>query len=314
MKGVVPALDIGVEDPVHDRPVVDRVAVRILGIGVGRAPFERGLAIAGGQQIVGADVRRGAGGGGQVAQQLPAIVGVGVVRLVIAEPVPHRVIASGGPARIDRHRHLSAASSLLPRPAAGPILACGAAGGSALAATLPGARILSTITRPAGGRRSSIIPNEIAAQAYGAGELLLPTGRRIVDKSSGEHRSRRICRKKAGRVAAGTKARLEGGHMKLRNMALAAAARSRVAAPARRAGFHRGAATGRDADHPGAARRRTPTGSTSGLPAAAPNPNGNQQLSADTLWFINPEGSGDERLAERARRRRRRSTTTTSPR
>lgn len=29
-------------------------------------------------------------------------------------------------------------------------------------------------------------------------------------------------------------------------------------------------------------------------PGGGANPNGNQQLSADTLWFINPEGSGDD--------------------
>ena len=55
-----PHLDIGpdaarpicVEDPVDDRPVVARFAVGILGIGVGRSPFQRRFAIAGDQQAM----------------------------------------------------------------------------------------------------------------------------------------------------------------------------------------------------------------------------------------------------------------------
>ena len=50
--------DVGIEDPVDDRPVVDRLAVRIFGVGVGRAPLERGCAVAGRQQVVGPDVDR----------------------------------------------------------------------------------------------------------------------------------------------------------------------------------------------------------------------------------------------------------------
>ena len=42
----VSSLDIGVEDPVHDGPVIDRVAGGIFGIGVGRSPFQRGGAVA----------------------------------------------------------------------------------------------------------------------------------------------------------------------------------------------------------------------------------------------------------------------------
>ena len=52
------ALHVGVEDPVDDRPVVDRLARRVLGVGVRRAPLQRGRAVAGGQQVVGADVDR----------------------------------------------------------------------------------------------------------------------------------------------------------------------------------------------------------------------------------------------------------------
>ena len=60
-----------------------------------------------------------------------------------------------------------------------------------------------------------------------------------------------------------------------------------------RAGFHRRHPAQRDADHPGYRRRRTPTGSISGRRAAARQLNGLQQLTTDTLWFINPEGGKD---------------------
>ena len=49
------ALEIGVEDAVDDRPVVDRLAAGIFGVGVGRSPLQRRRAVAGDQQAVGAE-------------------------------------------------------------------------------------------------------------------------------------------------------------------------------------------------------------------------------------------------------------------
>ena len=46
------ALDVGVEDAIDDRPVVDRPAVRVFGVGVGRSPLEGGRAVARRQQVV----------------------------------------------------------------------------------------------------------------------------------------------------------------------------------------------------------------------------------------------------------------------
>ena len=50
------ALEIRVEDPVQNRPVVDRLSLGVFAVGAGRAPLERGRAVAGGQQVVRAEI------------------------------------------------------------------------------------------------------------------------------------------------------------------------------------------------------------------------------------------------------------------
>jgi hypothetical protein len=99
--------DIGVEDPVHDGPVIDRVSICILRIGIRRPPFQRGDAVARGQKIVRPDMRRRARRGSQLTQQLLAIVRISVVRLVIAEPVPQRMVRTCRFTGVDRHGHAS---------------------------------------------------------------------------------------------------------------------------------------------------------------------------------------------------------------
>ncbi len=95
----VAGFDIGVEDPVHDGPVVDRIAVGILAVGIGRAPFQRRRAVAAAEQVVRADPRRLGTKLGELSQQLLAVLRIGVVRLVIAKPVPQRPIRFGRPGR-----------------------------------------------------------------------------------------------------------------------------------------------------------------------------------------------------------------------
>ena len=83
------AFEVGVDDAIDDRPVVDRLAVRVLGVGVGRSPLQRRRAVARRQQVVRADVDRHRAELGEFGQQLLAVLHVGVVRLVVAEPRPH---------------------------------------------------------------------------------------------------------------------------------------------------------------------------------------------------------------------------------
>ena len=81
--------EIGVEDPVDDAPVIDGVARGILGVGVGAAPLERRRAVAGGQQVVRAEIDVVHGfSAPSSAEQLAAILHGRVVRLVGAEEAP----------------------------------------------------------------------------------------------------------------------------------------------------------------------------------------------------------------------------------
>ena len=49
---------VGVEDLVEDGPAIHRLATRILGVDIGGAPLEVGLAVAGSEQEVSANVDR----------------------------------------------------------------------------------------------------------------------------------------------------------------------------------------------------------------------------------------------------------------
>jgi hypothetical protein len=49
---------IGVKNLIEKSPTVDRFAVRILGVDVGRAPFEIRLSIAGGEQEMSTNIDR----------------------------------------------------------------------------------------------------------------------------------------------------------------------------------------------------------------------------------------------------------------
>ncbi len=54
--GLEPALQVGVEDAVDDRPVVDGPALGVLGVGVRAAPLQGGRSVAGVEEVVGAEV------------------------------------------------------------------------------------------------------------------------------------------------------------------------------------------------------------------------------------------------------------------
>jgi hypothetical protein len=47
-----------IEDPVNDAPIVNWLSIRILGVGIGRTPFQRRRSIPRGQQVVNANVNR----------------------------------------------------------------------------------------------------------------------------------------------------------------------------------------------------------------------------------------------------------------
>src|SRR5580658_9869487 len=66
-----------IEDMVEDRPAVNKFAVFILGIDVGRAPLQGGGAVASSKQIVDADVRRHWTERGQFAEKFFSVRRVG---------------------------------------------------------------------------------------------------------------------------------------------------------------------------------------------------------------------------------------------
>ena len=62
---------IGIEDLIENGPAIDGFPVRILGVDVGRTPFEIGLAVAGGEQEMGANIDRNRAQIVQLAKQRP---------------------------------------------------------------------------------------------------------------------------------------------------------------------------------------------------------------------------------------------------
>lgn len=57
--GLDVVVEICVEDPIQDGPIVDRITLRIFRVGVGTAPFRGGRAIARCQEVVSTKVRLG---------------------------------------------------------------------------------------------------------------------------------------------------------------------------------------------------------------------------------------------------------------
>ena len=90
------ALDVGVDDAIHDRPVVDRPSGRVFGVGVRRSPLQGVLAVTRRQQVVRADEHGDRTELGQFLEQLLAVGRVGVVRLVVAERTPTSASSARG--------------------------------------------------------------------------------------------------------------------------------------------------------------------------------------------------------------------------
>ena len=117
--GLEPALHVGVEDAVNDRPVVVGPALGVLGVGVGRAPLQGGGAVAGGQQVVRADEDGLAAQAGELGEQLLAVLHISVVRLIVAEEPPGGRQFSLGLAGVDPDGHGGGRCGLSPGGCAG---------------------------------------------------------------------------------------------------------------------------------------------------------------------------------------------------
>ena len=98
------ALEVRIDDAIDDRPVVDRLPVRVLGVGVGGAPLQSGRAVAGRQQVVHPHVDGDRAELRQVGQQALPVLHVGVVGLVVAEPGPDRLHRPDLRGRVDLDR------------------------------------------------------------------------------------------------------------------------------------------------------------------------------------------------------------------
>ena len=103
--GANAAGEIGVEDPVEDRPVVDGAALLVFRVGVGGAPLERGRAVARCEQVVGAKVDLLRPQVAEFAEQLPAVRHGGVVGLFGPEETPDLRHASAIALGVDLDGH-----------------------------------------------------------------------------------------------------------------------------------------------------------------------------------------------------------------
>ncbi len=107
------ALHIGIEDPVGDGPVVNRVAVAVFGVRVSRAPLQGRLAIARHQQAVNPHVHRNGAERRNFGQQFAAVLHIGVVGLIVTEERPdwfQRTVRRPG-VHADRHGILGQAGN-----------------------------------------------------------------------------------------------------------------------------------------------------------------------------------------------------------
>ena len=84
------AFNIGVENLVVDRPVVNRLAVRVFLVGAGRTPLQRIRAVAAGEQMMRAEINLRPAELAEFGQQFFPVLHVGVIRLIRAEKTPDR--------------------------------------------------------------------------------------------------------------------------------------------------------------------------------------------------------------------------------
>src|SRR5439155_17178957 len=82
------AFQIGVENAIYNRPVVNRFAAGVLAVSAGGTPLQRGRSIAAGEQMVAADVYLRTAKLPELGEQLLAVLHISVVRLIVAEEAP----------------------------------------------------------------------------------------------------------------------------------------------------------------------------------------------------------------------------------
>lgn len=81
-------LNVGIENTIHNLPVVYGVPVGIFPVHVGRTPFEGSGSVTRAHQVVRPNVNRNRAQRGQFGQELLAILHVGVVGFIVTEPGP----------------------------------------------------------------------------------------------------------------------------------------------------------------------------------------------------------------------------------
>jgi hypothetical protein len=100
-----PAFEIGVEDAVKNRPIINRLPVRFLAMRAGRTPFQRRRPVAGRQQIVRAKINLLWREVPEFADELLAMLHVSIVRLIRAKEPPDRFQFAARLRGIDANRH-----------------------------------------------------------------------------------------------------------------------------------------------------------------------------------------------------------------
>ena len=98
------AREVCVENPIDDRPVVDRLSLGIFGVDVGASPFQRRRAVAGDEQIVRAEIDLRSAELRRVRRAAFGRPSCSVVRLVGAEEPIDRLQLPEGLRRIDANR------------------------------------------------------------------------------------------------------------------------------------------------------------------------------------------------------------------
>jgi hypothetical protein len=78
---------VSVEDAIEDFPIIDGMALRVFGVDVRGSPFEGRFAVSGGQKIMSADVDGDGRERRQFVKKHGAVRAVGVIGLVVAEPI-----------------------------------------------------------------------------------------------------------------------------------------------------------------------------------------------------------------------------------
>ena len=82
---------VGVEDPIEDGPIVDRVALGVFAVDPGRTPFQTGASVAGIEQVVRAEVDLLGRQRAKFADQFSAVLHRGIVWFIRPEESPDRL-------------------------------------------------------------------------------------------------------------------------------------------------------------------------------------------------------------------------------